>query len=136
VIQCIEAHGNSRFELISKASRGDRDDRAGDQRVTNRLGFRQYDLAGHLQYLVLSKSWASEVCKGHDAKLIARTLHERGHLQVDLGRTKGRYSDMIRIPGHGPVRVYVLNSSILGGSQQIPHEAGDVAQPTPDLLVH
>jgi hypothetical protein len=106
VIQFIEAHGNSRFEPITSASRGNADGSASDHRVVNRVGFRQCDLDGHLQYFVLSQSWTGEVCKGHDAKLIARTLHERGHLQVDLARTKGKFSDMKRFPGHGSVRGY------------------------------
>jgi len=114
VTQFIESHGASRFETIGEGARADSHGAPLDQRVINRVGFKRYDESGRLQYLVLAKSWSAEVCKGHDARLVARALHDQGMLLADLAKTHGKMSQTVRVPGHGPVRVYVLSSSILG----------------------
>jgi putative DNA primase/helicase len=135
VMQFIEAHGASRFEMIGEAPRADSHGRAIEQRTINRVGFKRYDGSGSLEYLVLSKSWAGEVCKGHDARLTARALYDRSYLRADLERTKGKLSQTIRIPGHGLARVYVLSSNTLGQVEAGTDTADDDgARRTPDLL--
>lgn len=109
VAQFIAAHGASRFQAI-----GERGDGHEEHRIINRAGFKRHDDKGRHEYLVLAKLWTHEVCKGHDARMIARALHERGLLRVDLARTGKKYAQSVRVPGHGPVRVYRLTSSILG----------------------
>lgn len=138
VTQFIEAHGASRFETIGEAARHDAGGHPVEQRVINRVGFERYDEHGRLQYLVLAKSWSTEVCKGHDARLVARALHDQGSLVADLTKTHGKLSQTVRVPGHGPVRVYVLGSSLLGDDSTAGEEAaeaaeGDRARRAPDL---
>jgi uncharacterized protein (DUF927 family) len=134
VMQFIEAHGASRFETIGEATRTDGHGHAIEPRTINRVGFKRYDEHGRLEYLVLSKSWSGEVCKGHDARLTARALYDRGYLHSDLERTKGKLSQTVRIPGHGPTRVYVLGSAILGQVEAGPDQPDDDARRTPPLL--
>jgi putative DNA primase/helicase len=109
VMQFVAAHGASRFQAI-----GERGDGREEHKIINRAGFKRHDDKGRHEYLVLAKLWTHEVCKGHDARMIARELHARGLLRVDLARTGNKYAQSARIPGHGPVRVYRLASSILG----------------------
>ncbi|UYN97666.1 MAG: DUF927 domain-containing protein [Enhydrobacter sp.] len=127
VVQFIEAHGASRFETIGEAARVDGHGRAVEVRTINRVGFKRSDETGRLQYLVLAKSWTAEVCKGQDARLIARALHDQGALLADLSKTGGKFSQTVRVPGHGPVRVYVLSSRILGDDDGAEDEATDAA---------
>lgn len=100
----IEAHGMSRLSPI-------RDDYDADESKTiNRVGFRRKDDLGRWEYLIMSQSWASEVCKGLNATAVARELVRRGLMTP--GRD-GKHSTTARIPGLNKPRVYLINASIL-----------------------
>jgi putative DNA primase/helicase len=99
----ITAHGSSRFETISELE---------PRAVINRAGFRRVDESSQWEYFVLPTAWQLEVCKGHDAKAIARELQRRGWL---IGDGAGKMSRSETLPGLGKKRVYVLTADILEG---------------------
>jgi uncharacterized protein (DUF927 family) len=61
------------------------------------------------EWLVLPSVWRDEICKGRNAKAIARVLAERGMLLRD---SQGKFTRCERTP-MGPLRVVVLRASIL-----------------------
>jgi uncharacterized protein (DUF927 family) len=90
------------------------DDDKRTQPIINRAGFRKLSLDNETEYLVLPEVWRSEVCAGHDAKLIARVLAERGML-----KTQGeRLQINARLPGMGSARVYHVTAAILQGGDR------------------
>lgn len=101
----IEMHGEARFAPTDKPD---------SPRIINRAGFVREDDTGRLEYLVLPEAWKNEVCKGLDAVAVARDLAGRGLLRPDAG---GKSSRSVTIPGLGKVRVYVLASHILEGTE-------------------
>lgn len=102
----IEMHGAARFTPL------DNDDSApADERTVNRAGYRRRDSAGDWEYLVLPQVWTQEVCRGFDAKAVARELAARGLLVP--GRDN-RSSTTVRIRGADKPRVYHLLPGILG----------------------
>jgi putative DNA primase/helicase len=104
VIAYVEAHGNSRFEAAWEDN-GDR--------VINRVGFRRRGDGECWEYLVLPEQWKSEVTKGFDAGALARVMVERKLL---VPAKDGKRSKMVKVPGHGALRLYVLKLGIIGGS--------------------
>lgn len=89
----IEANGSSRFESMTAG-----------EKVINRVGFWR-DVNGVREYLVLSESFKSEVCKGLDSKRAARVLADAGLL---VPGADGKMSQCQRLPGFDKPRVYVL----------------------------
>jgi uncharacterized protein (DUF927 family) len=87
------------------------------RRTVNRAGFRRADADGNWTFYVLSESWAGEVCKGFDHRLLARAMAERGWLERGEGKNLAR---KVRVPGTGELRLYVVPASFLAGG-----EAGD-----------
>jgi uncharacterized protein (DUF927 family) len=108
----VAAHGASRFERINDDPPQVQSETVPyDQRVANRAGFRRRVDDAAWEYLVLPSVWKDEVCRGLDAKHAARVLAERKLL---LLAPDGRLSALVRVPGHGPIRLYRVRGAILG----------------------
>jgi putative DNA primase/helicase len=93
----IENHGDSRFEPIGTQNRP----------VNNRAGWRKGD-GSEREWLIPSETWKSEVAVGHNPKLVARVLAERGMLK----RANDGFQCVERIQNI-PQRVYVVTARIL-----------------------
>lgn len=62
-------------------------------------------------FYVLPSGW-KEICKGFDAKKVARLCAAAGYLDVPEDETRTQKN--IRLPEMGLKRVYQFNSSVLG----------------------
>ncbi len=97
----IEQHGQSRFCSWHGEDRNT---------VIARAGFWRDSEAGR-EYYFMTESWA-EVCKGSDARMIARAMIDRGHLVPDKD---GKASSRHKPPAIGQTtRLYHVHPSILG----------------------
>jgi uncharacterized protein (DUF927 family) len=94
----IEQHGNSRFESLNGSQ---------DRAVTNRAGWRRENGANE-EWLIPPETWKAEVAIGHDPKLVARVLAERGMLK----RASDGFQRVEKIQGRSQ-RVYVLTARIV-----------------------
>jgi uncharacterized protein (DUF927 family) len=115
----LEQHGSSRFEpawLKEDGARGGTGVAAEDglRRTVNRAGFRRADTDGNWTFYVLSESWAGEVCKGFDHRLLARAMAERGWLERGEGKNLAK---KVRVPGAGEPRLYVVPARFLAGEE-------------------
>ena len=79
-------------------------------RTANRAGYRRLTPDGRWTYHITPEAWRTEVCKGLDAMRVARLLHARGFLKKGEGKN---LASRERIPGVGPIRVYVVLPAIL-----------------------
>ena len=93
----IEQHGDSRFEPVATQ----------DRPVHNRAGWRRGDGVNR-EWLIPPETWKAEVTVGHDSKLVARVLADRGFLK----RAHDGHQRVEKIQGR-PQRVYVVAASIL-----------------------
>jgi uncharacterized protein (DUF927 family) len=93
----IERDGDSRFELIGSQ----------DRPVHHRAGWRRGD-GPDREWLIPPETWKAEVTVGHDPRLVARVLADRGMLR----RANDGHQCVERIQGR-PQRVYVVTASIL-----------------------
>jgi len=120
----LTLHGGSRFETIC----ADDDSKVERTGARDRVGFRQEILdeepssgggepAGNsgeetehrsFLYYVLPAAFRKEVCRGFDPEMVAKSLRERGHLNVETGRLTFQK----RLPGLGRQRVYCILPSI------------------------
>jgi uncharacterized protein (DUF927 family) len=105
----IEAHGSGRFESPWENRAIDGQGNPIAEKIANRAGFRRKNDDGW-DYLILPETWREEVCKGHDASRIAQALIERNLMEKDKA---GKSSLSIRVPGHGPQRLYGVRGTIL-----------------------
>jgi uncharacterized protein (DUF927 family) len=94
----IQQHGNSRFEPLNCPP---------DRPVNNRAGWRRGDGAGE-EWLIPSETWKVEVTTGHDPKLVAHALAERGMLK----RANDGFQRVEKIQGRSQ-RVYVVTARIV-----------------------
>jgi uncharacterized protein (DUF927 family) len=94
----MQQHGNSRFERLNGAP---------DRPVINRAGWRSEDGAGE-EWLIPPETWKAEVAIGHEPKLVARILEERGMLK----RANDGFQRVEKIQGRSQ-RVYVLTARIM-----------------------
>lgn len=102
----LEQHGASRFEA-TWATADNRFDK-----TINRAGFRRADSAGSWEYLIMPESWSSEICRGFDARMIAKAMIERGWLARGDGKN---LTQSVRVPGHGKPRLYVIPATFMEG---------------------
>jgi uncharacterized protein (DUF927 family) len=107
----IEQHGASRFQPYSRRTNQDMT----TQIIRDRVGFKEVDGEGVLEYQILPEAFRREVCAGFDATTILRALKDRGHLEVDSGTHLGVRRSL---PEFGTKRVYVLNQSIIAGEAE------------------
>lgn len=99
----IEAHGESRFQPL--------DD--GDAKpVNNRAGWRKGE-GQDREWLIPSETWKAEICNGLDAKLVARTLAEKGMLI----RANDGFQPVRKISGTNK-RVFIVTAAIFDGGGQ------------------
>lgn len=95
----LGTHGASRFQ--------DSDSELAT--VSNRAGFKRINaVTGETEFLVFPEAFRLDVCKGFDAKIIARELAARNLLICD----KGGFQKNERLPGLGQKKVYVISSRI------------------------
>jgi uncharacterized protein (DUF927 family) len=94
----MQQHGNSRFEPLNSPR---------DRPVINRAGWRREDGAGE-EWLIPPETWKAEVAIGHEPKLVARVLAERGMLK----RANDGFQRVEKIQGRTQ-RVYVLTARIM-----------------------
>jgi uncharacterized protein (DUF927 family) len=92
----FEMHGASRFEDISATT---------DQRILKRAGFYRNGVNEGREFLVLPETFRLEVCKGFDEKTVKKVLMEARLL---LTGKDGKPSQVVRLPGLGSSRVYVI----------------------------
>jgi len=100
----LEQHGEGRFSLAW--------DVKNERPVSNRAGFRKAAETG-ATYYVLPQVFRSEVCKGLDVRMVAKTMSRRGWLLHE----RDRLTTNVRIPGEGPLRVYVIAPDFLCADQ-------------------
>lgn len=92
----FETHGASRFEDISTTI---------DQRILKRAGFYRNGVNEGREFLVLPETFRQEVCQGFDEKTVKNVLIEAGLLRPGKD---GKPSQVLRLPGLGSSRVYVI----------------------------
>jgi uncharacterized protein (DUF927 family) len=131
----LEAHGASRFEpawdIASQIKEAEAEEarqakaearneryfpnvrRPAETRIIDRAGFKRRDEAGSWEYLILPETWQSEVCKGLDARMMAREMAARRLL---LPGSDGRTATSLHIPGYGQMKLYRLSGLILCGA--------------------
>ena len=90
----FEAHGASRFEEMNAAN---------EQRIINRVGFRQNTAMGQYEYFVLPEMFRREICQGYDARWAAKLLVSAGMLQPS---SEGKSQIAYRLPGEGLKKCY------------------------------
>jgi uncharacterized protein (DUF927 family) len=109
----IERFGDSRFDDITSVtgvstSAADFLDR---KPVPDRAGYRQGN-GTNRRWFVLPEVWKSEVCKGLDHQLVAKTLAELGALEHE----GGRHTQVVWVaPLEKSVRAYVVLPNIFEG---------------------
>jgi uncharacterized protein (DUF927 family) len=107
----ISAHSSSRLETLLTVAGADGETVTEDRIVTNRAGWKRKK-DEEWQYLITPDCWKAEVCRGLNPKLAAEALDSAGFL---LRGSDGRLTVLQRIGPHGPVRVYAIRGTILGG---------------------
>ena len=109
--QMIERFGESRFtRWESTAAKIDEH----GPRTIDRLGFRksmEHGMGDTLHttttYYVLPEAWRSEVFKGMNINAVNKELLRRGVLEPG---SDGKASSLVRLPGLGPQRCYIVNT--------------------------
>jgi len=104
----ISAHANSRFSIIGSGSPFEEIDR--ESRTINRAGFRRL-VGDRWEYLILPAAWRRDVCKGMDARAVARDLAAAGY----LSRGPDGLAKQVKVPGPGNIRLYHILPHILEG---------------------
>lgn len=109
--QVIERFGESRFTRWESAAA--KIDEHGP-RTIDRLGFRkslEHGMGDELHttntYYVLPEAWRSEVFKGMNINAVNKELLGRGVLEPG---SDGKASSLVRLPGLGPQRCYIVNT--------------------------
>jgi uncharacterized protein (DUF927 family) len=105
----LEAHGTSRFQLLTNGQSSHE-----AQMVRDRAGFRRISLqTGETEYLILSEAFRKEVCGGFSYKAVATELDRRKLLLRELPHLTIKRE----LPEIGSARVYCVRSAILGGEE-------------------
>jgi uncharacterized protein (DUF927 family) len=92
----FETHGTSRFEDISATT---------EQRIQQRAGFYRNGIKEGREFLMLPETFRMEICQGFHEKTVKKVLMEVGVL---LPGNDGKPSQVMRLPGLGSSRVYVI----------------------------
>jgi uncharacterized protein (DUF927 family) len=92
----FETHGASRFEDASATI---------EQRILKRAGFYRDGAKEGREFLLLPQTFRLELCRGFDEKTVKKVLVEA---EVLLPGNDGKPSQVIRLPGLGSSRVYVI----------------------------
>lgn len=112
----LEQHGEARFTpaweqaVTVVTTDGSYDTPDSKARPTiNRAGFRKTE-NGETTFYVLPEVWRTEVCKGHDAKEVAKAMIGKGWMQREDER---HLACKPNIPGIGRTRVYLVSPNFL-----------------------
>jgi uncharacterized protein (DUF927 family) len=103
VIAFVEAHGSSRFEMINDGI---------NERVLNRVGYRESEEGKPWRYYVLPEAWRCEVTKGYDASALVKAMVQRG--LIIPGRD-GKPAMQKKVKGQNQ-KLYALAPGIIGGN--------------------
>ena len=111
----IEQHGSARFEpawLRTDEGYNSASDTTATTilKTVSRAGFRRTDDAGNWSYYVLPEVWAAEMCKGFDARMVAKAMDERRWLQKGDG---SNLTVTVRVPNNGKLRLYAIGPAFL-----------------------
>ena len=98
----FQLHGESRFTLWDDTS---------SKTTINRAGYRRPLVEGGVEFYVFPEVFKAEICKGLDARFVAKLLVSRGLLYAEK---EGKPQTKPRLPGIGPKRVYHFAPAILG----------------------
>ncbi len=111
----LEVHGEARFRELADVLTDDHDPVVADQRaVAQRAGFRGTDKEGNAIWYILPEVWRAEVCRGLDARFVARVLKARGILMAADGQ---HLAKKIRLPNMPETtRFYTVTAKILEAS--------------------
>jgi len=101
----IERDGSSRFQPWSEPER----------RITHRLGFVKGSNHETRTFYFLPEGWKT-ACQGYDAGAIAKELVARGILEAG---SDGKTSKLVKLPGLGPRRCYVIRADAFAESDEI-----------------
>jgi putative DNA primase/helicase len=105
----IEAHGSSRFEMLTA-----HDASLDTGKIINRAGFKKLNDANEIEYLFLPETFRKEVCKGFDYISVCKELDERGFLRRDpVG-----YQKQLKYAGTS-IRPYWISPKILSDTDEL-----------------
>ena len=94
----IERFGDSRFEMVGGAAK--KEGEPGHRVVLDRVGYRQMDRDGVVEYDILPNAWREVMRKGIDPKAAAHAMVAAGYLIEAEGSEKGRvFAPNVRLPG-------------------------------------
>ncbi|MBT6313425.1 MAG: DUF927 domain-containing protein, partial [Alphaproteobacteria bacterium] len=103
----LQQYGESRFEQLNNEGISEA------YQLRDRAGCRTSE-DGIVHFLVFPQVFTKEICQGFDAKLIAQTLRDRGHLR----QADGRLQVQRRLPPASKKQwVYCICSSVLEGDE-------------------
>lgn len=97
----LETHGANRFIYITFAD---------TDRTPHRVGYKKKNANDVFDYLILAQNWEKEVCKGFNAKDVARALKKQELLEC---KETMRPSYKLTIPTMGLTRIYHIKASIM-----------------------
>lgn len=103
----LEAHGASRFQMLTRGSVT-----SASERIVNRAGFKR-SRDNETEYLILPETFKKEVCAGYDHRMVAKELDARGFLV----RGQREMTIKPRLPELGTARVYCVRAAILEGDE-------------------
>lgn len=95
----FELHGSARFESA---------DATEEMKVISRAGFYRYQPDNSRQYLVFPEAFKRELCEGFDPRSATKILLANEWL---IAGSDGKSSQKIRLPGLGPTRCYVFDTT-------------------------
>ena len=87
------------------------------EKVINRAGFRKLEGKGRAvwEFYILPEAWRGEVCRGLDAKAIAKHMEAEGWLIAGDSR---HIAYKMRVPGHGTIRAIRVAASFMAEDGQ------------------
>lgn len=101
----LELHGEGRFTDCDRANADD----SHAPKTLNRVGFREKNPEGELEYFFLPEIFKMEVCQGFDHRAVARLLIDKGCMKPGDGRNLATKK---RLPGCGIQRVFHILPTI------------------------
>jgi putative DNA primase/helicase len=110
VCSFLSANGMARFIPAWEHDEGSRD----ESRIPPR------DVAGYRRrvgdgwdFYITPSAWKDDVCRGFDSKRLAATMAQRGYMDAPGDRR----AEVVRVPGHGQLRLYHVLSCVLEAAQ-------------------
>ncbi|MDI2112131.1 DUF927 domain-containing protein [Commensalibacter nepenthis] len=97
----LETHGANRFIDMTFAD---------TDRTPHRVGYKKKNTNGVFDYLILAQNWEKDMCKGFNAKEVAKALMKTDLLEQKEG-VRPNYK--LTIPSIGLTRIYHIKASIM-----------------------